>query len=178
MRGEYTWVDDETHEATMGAVKTFVGKLQRHDQTDRSQSAVLFTDIVDSTQVQASPGDRGWRDLVERHPAIVRGALSRWRGVENDTAGDGFYATFDGSARAISCGLEEVDRVRDPGIEVRAGVHAGECEVIDNRCAGLTVSIGARVASNAGPSEVLGSRTVKDSSPVRAGRSRAVASTS
>ena len=72
--------------------------------------------------MQASPGDRGWRDLVERHPAIVREALSRWRGTENDTAGDGFYATIDGPARAISCGLEVVDRVRDLGIEVRAGV--------------------------------------------------------
>ena len=103
MRGEYTWVDDETHEATMGVVKAFVGKLQRHEQTDRILSTVLFTDIVGSTQMQASLGDRGWRDRVERHHAIVRGALSRWRGVENDTAGDGFYATFDGPARAISC---------------------------------------------------------------------------
>jgi class 3 adenylate cyclase len=162
MRGEYTWVDDETHEATMGAVKAFVGRLQRREQPDRILSTVLFTDIVGSTQVQASLGDRGWRDLVERHHAIVRGALDRWRGVENDAAGDGFYATFDGPARAISCGLEVVQRVRELGIEIRAGVHTGECEVIDGKCAGLTVSIGARVASNAGPSEVLVSRTVKD----------------
>jgi len=162
MRGEYTWVDDETHEATMGAVKAFVGRLQRREQPDRILSTVLFTDIVGSTQVQASLGDRGWRDLVERHHAIVRGALDRWRGVENDTAGDGFYATFDGPARAISCGLEVIQRVRELGIEIRVGVHTGECEVIDGKCAGLTVSIGARVASNAGPSEVLVSRTVKD----------------
>jgi class 3 adenylate cyclase len=162
MRGEYTWVDDETHEATMGAVKAFVGRLQRHEQPDRILSTVLFTDIVGSTQVQASLGDRGWRDLVERHHAIVRGALGHWRGVENDTAGDGFYATFDGPARAISCGLEVVERVRELGIEIRVGVHTGECEVIDGKCAGLTVSIGARVASNAEPSEVLVSRTVKD----------------
>ena len=96
MRGEYTWVDDETHEATMGAVKAFVGRLQRHEQTDRILSTVLFTDIVGSTEMQASLGDRSWRGLVERHHAIVRGALGRWRGVEEDTAGDGFYATFDG----------------------------------------------------------------------------------
>jgi class 3 adenylate cyclase len=162
MRGEYTWVDDETHEATMGAVKAFVGRLQRREQPDRILSTVLFTDIVGSTQVQASLGDRSWRDLVERHHAIVRGALGHWRGVENDTAGDGFYATFDGPARAISCGLEVVERVRELGIEIRVGVHTGECEVIDGKCAGLTVSIGARVASNAEPSEVLVSRTVKD----------------
>jgi class 3 adenylate cyclase len=162
MRGEYTWVDDETHEATMGAVKAFVGRLQRREQPDRILSTVLFTDIVGSTQVQASLGDRGWRDLVERHHAIVRGALGHWRGVENDTAGDGFYATFDGPARAISCGLEVIERVRELGIEIRVGVHTGECEVIDGKCAGLTVSIGARVASNAEPSEVLVSRTVKD----------------
>jgi hypothetical protein len=84
MRGEYTWVDDETHEATMGSVKAFVGGLQRREQPDRILSTVLFTDIVGSTQVQASLGDRSWRDLVERHHAIVRSALGRWRGVEND----------------------------------------------------------------------------------------------
>jgi len=162
MRGEYTWVDDETHEATMAAVKAFVGKLHRREQTDRILATVLFTDIVGSTEMQAALGDGGWRHLVERHHAIVRGALSRWRGVENDTAGDGFYATFDGPARAISCGLEVVERVRELGIEIRVGVHTGECEVIDDKCGGLTVSIGARVASNAGPSEVLVSRTVKD----------------
>ena len=125
-------------------------------------STVLFTDIVGSTEMQASLGDRSWRELVERHHAIVRAALGRWRGVENDTAGDGFYATFDGPARAISCALDVVERVRELGIEIRVGVHTGECEVIDGKCAGLTVSIGARVASNAEPSEVLVSRTVKD----------------
>jgi class 3 adenylate cyclase len=80
----------------------------------------------------------------------------------NDTAGDGFYATFDGPARAIRCAQEVAERVRDLGIEIRAGVHTGECEVIENKCGGLTVSIGARVAANAGPSEVLVSQTVKD----------------
>jgi len=81
---------------------------------------------------------------------------------ENDTAGDGFYATFDGPARAVRCAMEVADRVRALGIQVRAGVHTGECEVIEGKCGGLTVSIGARVASNAGPSEVLVSSTVKD----------------
>ena len=92
----------------------------------------------------------------------MREGLERWHGIENDTAGDGFYATFDGPARAIRCALEVAERVRDLGIEIRAGVHTGECEVIEGKCGGLTVSIGARVASNAGPGEVLVSQTVKD----------------
>ena len=162
MRGVFTWLDDEAHETTMTAVRDFIARLGHREEPDRILSTVLFTDIVGSTEKQAALGDRGWRDLVEHHHAIVREALMRWRGVENDTAGDGFYATFDGPARAISCGLEVAQRVRDLGIEIRAGVHTGECEVIDNKIGGLTVSIGARVASSAGPSEVLVSRTVRD----------------
>jgi class 3 adenylate cyclase len=103
-----------------------------------------------------------WKDLVLEHHAVVRDALERWRGVENDTAGDGFYATFDGPARAIRCAQEVVKRVHPLGIEIRAGVHTGECEVIDGKCGGLTVSIGARVAAQAGPSTVVVSQTVKD----------------
>jgi class 3 adenylate cyclase len=125
-------------------------------------STALFTDIVGSTQKQAAVGDRAWKGLVTRHHAVVREALSRWRGVENDTAGDGFYATFDGPARAIRCAQEVIAAVKPLGIEVRAGVHTGECEVIDGKCAGLTVSIGARVAAHAEPSEVLVSQTVRD----------------
>jgi class 3 adenylate cyclase len=103
------------------------------------------------------------KSLVERHHAVVRDALERWRGVENDTAGDGFYATFDGPARAIRCALEIGQRLRDQlGLEVRAGVHAGECELVEGKAAGLTVSIGARIAANADASEVLVSQTVKD----------------
>ena len=129
---------------------------------DTILSTVLFTDIVDSTAKQAAMGDRAWKELVLAHHAVVRGSLERWRGVENDTAGDGFYATFDGAARAIHAAQEVTEHVRDLGIEVRAGVHTGECEVIEGKCGGLTVSIGARVAANAGPSEVLVSQTVKD----------------
>jgi len=129
---------------------------------DTVLSTILFTDIIDSTAKQAAMGDRLWKDLVLAHHSIVRAALSRWRGVENDTAGDGFYATFDGPARAIRCALEISERVRHLGIEVRAGVHTGECEIIDGKSAGITVSIGARVASKAGPSDVLVSQTVKD----------------
>jgi class 3 adenylate cyclase len=127
-----------------------------------SLSTVLFTDIVESTEKQASLGDHAWKDLIERHHALVREALNRWHGVENDTAGDGVYATFDGPARAIRCALEVRDRVRELGIEIRAGIHTGECELIDSKIGGITVSIGARVAATAVGSEVRISQTVKD----------------
>jgi class 3 adenylate cyclase len=146
----------------LDVLRDLLGVTRSLPQIDTILSTVLFTDIVDSTKTQAALGDRRWKELVLAHHAIVRDGLDRWRGVENDTAGDGFYATFDGPARAIRCALEVTERVRDLGIEVRAGVHTGECEVIEDKCGGLTVSIGARVASNAGPSEVLVSQTVKD----------------
>jgi class 3 adenylate cyclase len=123
---------------------------------------VLFTDIVDSTATQARLGDRGWKELIERHHALVRRLLDRYRGQEQDTAGDGFYARFDGPARAIHCARELTEAVRGLGIEIRAGVHTGECEVADGKCSGLSVTIGSRVMSKAGPSEVLLSQTVKD----------------
>lgn len=107
-------------------------------------------------------GDAGWKMLVHEHHAIVRDSLRRWHGVENDTAGDGFYVTFDGPARAIRCALEITDQVRRLGIEIRAGAHTGECELIDGKIGGLSVAIGARVAACAGASEVLVSQTVKD----------------
>jgi class 3 adenylate cyclase len=140
----------------------FCGIERPPPELDTVLSTVLFTDIVGSTEKQASLGDHGWKELVERHHAVVREALARWRGVENDTAGDGFYATFDGPARAIRCAQQVTEHVRDLGIEVRAGVHTGECEVIEGKCGGLTVSIGARVAATARPSEVRVSQTVKD----------------
>ncbi|MEO8425114.1 MAG: adenylate/guanylate cyclase domain-containing protein [Actinomycetota bacterium] len=143
-------------------VREFLGVERKPIVADTVLASVLFTDIVGSTEKQASLGDRAWNELVGRHHAIVRDALERWRGVENDTAGDGFFATFDGPARAVRCALDVIDRVRDLGIEIRAGVHTGECEVIDGKHAGLAVTIGSRVASIAGSSEVLVSRTVKD----------------
>jgi class 3 adenylate cyclase len=143
-------------------MREWLGAPAPVQDVDSILSSVLFTDIVDSTATQAERGDRGWRQLIEQHHAIVRVELARWRGVENDTAGDGFYATFDGPARAIRCALEVVDRVRELGIEVRAGVHTGECTMIDGKIGGLAVSIGARVAATARPSEVRVSQTVKD----------------
>jgi class 3 adenylate cyclase/pimeloyl-ACP methyl ester carboxylesterase len=143
-------------------IRRFVGVEPPMPELDTVLATVLFTDIVGSTQKQSSLGGHAWKELIQGHHAIVREALQRWHGVEVDTAGDGFYATFDGPARAIRCALDVRQRVRDLGIEVRAGVHTGECEVVDGKCTGIAVSIGARVASTAGPSEVRVSQTVKD----------------
>jgi class 3 adenylate cyclase len=140
----------------------FCGVDRPPPELDTVLATVLFTDIVGATEQQAALGDRGWKDLVQRHHGLVRESLVRWRGIENDTAGDGFYATFDGPARAVRCAQEIVHRVRELDVVVRAGVHTGECEVIDSKCAGLTVSIGARIAAIASPSQVLVSQTVKD----------------
>jgi class 3 adenylate cyclase len=123
---------------------------------------VLFTDIVGSTAKLAELGDRRWRDLLTQHHARVRQQLARFRGREVDTAGDGFFASFDGPARAIRCASAIVDAVGGLGIEVRAGLHTGECEQVDGKVGGIAVHIGARVAAQAAPEEVLVSRTVKD----------------
>jgi len=143
-------------------IRRFLGAAPDIRARNSVLSTVLFTDIVGSTEKQASLGDRAWKELAERHHAIVREDLSRWGGVENDTAGDGFFATFDGPARAIHCALEIEHDVRDLDIEIRAGVHIGECEVIDGKVGGIAVTTGARIASLAGRSEVLVSQTVKD----------------
>jgi class 3 adenylate cyclase len=143
-------------------VRDFLSRERGIEAPDTVLGTVLFTDIVGSTQRQASAGDQAWAEVVRRHHACVREALERWHGVENDTAGDGFYATFDGPARAIRCAFDIVNRVRELGIEIRAGVHTGECEIVEGKHAGLAVTIGARIAAMAGPSEVFASRTVKD----------------
>jgi class 3 adenylate cyclase/pimeloyl-ACP methyl ester carboxylesterase len=143
-------------------IRDFVGVHTPAPELDTVLATVLFTDIVGSTERHSSLGDEWWKDLVGRHHAIVREALVRWRGVENDTAGDGFFATFDGPARAVRCAQEVVQRVRDLDIEVRAGVHTGECTVIDGKVGGLGVVIGSRIADAAAASEILVSQTVKD----------------
>jgi class 3 adenylate cyclase len=153
-------VDEQA--AVLDAIREFVGISPAAPELDTILSTVLFTDIVGSTQKQAELGDRRYKGLIEQHHAIVRDALGRWRGAEADTAGDGFYATFDGPARAIRCAIEVAHRVIDLGIEIRAGVHTGECELIDGKISGITVSIGSRVAAHAIASEVLVSQTVKD----------------
>ena len=129
---------------------------------DRKLATVLFTDIVGSTELATELGDRRWQELLGRHHRIVRRNLKRFGGREVDTAGDGFFATFDGPARAVRCATSIVAAVAPLGIEVRAGVHTGECQLVDGKVGGLAVNIGARVAQEAGPGEVLVSSTVKD----------------
>ena len=131
-------------------------------EPDRVLATVLFTDIIGSTAKTAELGDRDWRELLERHHELVRQQLARFRGREIDTAGDGFFASFDGPARAIHCAEAIAEQVQRLGIEIRAGLHTGECELVDGKVAGIAVSIGARVAAEAGPGEVLVSSTVKD----------------
>jgi class 3 adenylate cyclase len=131
-------------------------------EADRVLATVLFTDIVGSSEKAASLGDRAWRELLERHHAVVRHQLARFRGVEVDTAGDGFFASFDGPARAIRCACAIVETVPELGLEVRAGLHTGECELANGKVTGIAVHTGARVASLAQPEEVLVSSTVKD----------------
>jgi class 3 adenylate cyclase len=131
-------------------------------ESDRVLATVLFTDIVGSTAKATELGDRAWRELLARHHAVIRRELVRFRGAELDVAGDGFFARFDGPARAVRCACAITAGVRELGLEVRAGLHTGECEVMDGKVGGIAVHIGARVAKEAKPGEVLVSSTVKD----------------
>jgi class 3 adenylate cyclase len=148
-------------EAMMDILRELVG-IERRRAVSTVLATVLFTDLVDSTRKQAELGDRGWRELLLAHHATIRDALSHWGGTEHDTAGDGFFASFAGPARGISCAHEIAERVGGLGVETRAGVHIGECEVIDGKPGGLAVTIGARLLGTAGPGEVVVSQTVKD----------------
>ena len=145
---------DEVEELVTGA---------RHSSTpDRVLATVLFTDIVGSTERASEMGDRRWRDLLSRHDAVLRRQLERFRGKPIKSTGDGILATFDGPARAIECANAMCRAVAELGVEIRAGLHTGECEVIGDDVAGMAVHIGARVGAQAGPGEVLVSGTVKD----------------
>jgi class 3 adenylate cyclase len=149
--------------AVIQHLRRFVGAIREEEvEFDRVLATVLFTDLVGSTERAAALGDRAWRELVERHHAVIRGLLARYRGVEVDTAGDGFFATFDGPARAVRCARAVIDAVAPLGVNVRAGVHTGEIESINGKAGGIAVNIGARIAAVAGPGEVLVSSTVKD----------------
>ena len=154
------WVGDV--DSLLDEIEEFLTGVRRGPEPDRVLATVLFTDIVGSTEKAAELGDRRWRELLDSHHALVRKELARFRGREIDTAGDGFFATFDGPARAIRCAYTISDNVRQLGIQVRAGLHTGECELMGDKVGGIAVHIGARVLSKAGPSEVLVSSTVKD----------------
>jgi class 3 adenylate cyclase len=153
------WIDgddilDEAESFLTGATAAY--------EPDRVLATVMFTDIVDSTTRAAELGDRRWRDLVEEHDRLVRSQLERYRGREVKTLGDGFLATFDGPGRAIRCATDLRDGVRRLGLELRAGLHTGECELAGQDIRGIAVNIGARVGARAEAGEVLVSQTVKD----------------
>lgn len=152
----------QENDHSIEAVEAFLAGERQAAIPDSVLATILFTDLVGSTERVAALGDAAWRDLLERHDSVVRRALARFRGEERDTAGDGFFATFDGPARAIRCAEAVVEDVRTLGLDVRAGIHTGECELHDGKIAGLAVSIGARIASAATGGEVLVSQTVKD----------------
>jgi len=149
-----------------GALESFLDDLAQGRRSaaepDRVLATVLFTDIVGSTAMAVELGDRAWHELLEKHHSSIRTELARYRGVEHDTAGDGFFASFDGPARAIACSMAIHQALEAFGIEVRAGLHTGECELLDGKVSGIAVAIGARVAARAAPREVLVSQTVKD----------------
>ena len=153
------WFDPD---ATLAEIREFLTGQREAASPDRMLATVLFTDLVGSTEQAAELGDRRWRDLLEQHHHAVRRELALYDGRELDTAGDGFFATFDGPARAIRCAGAIVESVRALGLRVRAGLHTGEVELLDGKVAGIAVSIGARVAAQAGPGEVLVSGTVKE----------------
>lgn len=154
------WVGDS--ENVLGEIEEFLTGARHAEAGDRILATILTTDIVGSTELVARLGDRSWRDLLDRHHAMVRRELERYRGREIDTAGDGFFAAFDGPARAIRCAMAVVREAAGLGIEIRAGLHTGECEVLDGKLAGIAVHTAARVAAVAGPREVLVSGTVRD----------------
>ena len=162
LRNIYTWADSDVHEETMKVTAQFVAHLSGQVEPERVLATILFTDIVGSTERAAALGDSAWRQLLERHHALVRRELARFQGRELDTAGDGFFASFDGPARAVLAASAIRDSLRPLELEIRAGLHTGECEVSDGKVAGIAVSIGARIASLAAPGEILVSSTLKD----------------
>jgi class 3 adenylate cyclase len=148
--------------ASFQEIAQFLTGHQAEVADDRVLATVLFTDIVDSTRRAAQMGDRDWHALLDAHDAVVRAQLNRFRGRELNTSGDGFLAMFDGPQRAIRCAMSIRDAVQALGIDVRAGVHTGECEVRGDDIGGIAVHIGARVSALAGPNEVLVSSTLRD----------------
>ncbi len=158
----YHWIDDDAHEVAMRETRKLAAVEAPVVRGDRVLATVLFTDIVGSTERASQLGDRAWRELLDRHHTVIRRRLTQFRGEEIDTAGDGFFASFDGPGRAIECARSVVTDVRTLGLELRVGLHTGECERHDGKLTGIAVPVGARVAGAAEPGEVLVSSTVKD----------------
>jgi class 3 adenylate cyclase len=152
----------ENPELALAEIQEFLTGVRYEPEPERMLATVVFTDIVDSTRTAAELGDHRWRDLLGRHQRLVRDALERFDGREVKSTGDGFLATFDGPARAVRCARAILDSSEQQGVRVRAGLHAGECEVMGDDIGGIAVHIAARVSALAGASEVLVSRTVKD----------------
>jgi pimeloyl-ACP methyl ester carboxylesterase len=156
----FPWTGDA--DAVLDEVEEFLTGARHGPELDRVLATVLFTDIVGSTERAVELGDRQWQELLEHHHRLVRSELNRFRGREVDTAGDGFFATFDGPARAVRCGCAIQEAVARIGLTIRVGLHTGECEVTGGKVSGIAVHIGARVMAEARPGEVLVSSTVKD----------------
>jgi class 3 adenylate cyclase/pimeloyl-ACP methyl ester carboxylesterase len=146
----------------VGEIEEFLLGARTAPDPDRILATVLFTDIVGSTDAAARLGDRRWKDLLSEHHDAVRRQLAAFRGIERDTAGDGFMATFDGPARAIRCAQAIIASVHGLGLQVRAGIHTGECELMPGGLAGIALHVAARVAATAGPGDVVVSSTVRD----------------
>jgi class 3 adenylate cyclase len=158
----YHWVDEEADRVAQTETRRLAGHAGGEAAAERVLSTVLFTDLVGSTEQAHRLGDRGWADLLESHHARIRRQLDLYRGREIDNAGDGFLAAFDGPAHAIMCARAISESIRELGLEVRSGVHTGECEQVGDKLAGIAVHIGARVAATADAGEVLVSSTAKD----------------
>jgi class 3 adenylate cyclase len=159
---DHTILDIETQDFVADQIEEFITGERHHHEPDRVLATVMFTDIVGSTQRAAEIGDARWRALRQDWFGVVRKELAAYRGREANTAGDGLLATFDGPARAIRCACSIRDRVRALGLQVRTGLHTGECELEGEDVVGLAVHIGARVTSLAEPDQVVVSSTVKD----------------
>jgi class 3 adenylate cyclase len=154
------WLSDG--DAIISEIAEFLTGVRPVPEPDRVLATVLFTDIVGSTEKAAALGDRRWHSLLDSHNTLVRRELATFRGREIDARGDGFLATFDGPARAVRCACAISNHVRSLGLDVRAGLHTGECEIMGDNIGGIAVHIGARVAALANGGEVLVSSTVRD----------------
>jgi class 3 adenylate cyclase len=158
----YSWADPVANGILLDEAETFLRSAADSREPEAVFATYLFTDIVGSTERAAELGDRAWDALLQQHHALVRRRIAQFRGVEVGSAGDGFFATFDGPGRAIRCGCALRDDVRSIGLEIRVGVHAGEARVVEGQVSGISVHTAARVAAQAGAGEVLVSSTVRD----------------